>query len=249
MCNNGIPLFNRGQSNRLFKSRGAEVISSFVGSCLNGFSNNKHSSKLILVATSCPSASPSPIPPPLSFFPHSPPSFPARGSTVIGWIELLSAECAPSVTILVAGDWNGIKLPNWAIKGYFHPCTSVSVGSSSKYRSGTSDTNETCPPFRWFKSTYVISSLAWTGADHTLACGPDPAVISCHCCFTKSRLCVFSFSSLRSGAQVLARVLEQRVSIWTSSLNPRKTCWVWPTSSSQYPVIPVHNAAREVTNP
>lgn len=67
-------------------------------------------------------------------------------------------ECAPSVTILVAGEWNGIKLPNWAIKGYFHPCTSVSVGSCSKYRSGTSDANETRPPFRWFKSTYVICS-------------------------------------------------------------------------------------------
>lgn len=127
-------------------------------SFLNGFSNNTHSSKLILVATSRPSVSPSPIPPPLSFFPHSPPSFPARGSAVIGWIELLSAECTPSVTILVAGEWNGIKLPNWAIKGYFHPCTSVSVGSCSKYRSGTSDANETHPPFRWFKSTYVISS-------------------------------------------------------------------------------------------
>lgn len=58
----------------------------------------------------------------------------------------------------MAGDWNGIKLPNWAIKGYFHPRTSVSVGSCSKYRSGTSDTNETRPPFQWFKSTYVISS-------------------------------------------------------------------------------------------
>lgn len=58
----------------------------------------------------------------------------------------------------MAGEWNEIKLPNWAIKGYFHPCTSVSVGSCSKYRSGISDANETRPPFHWFKSTYVISS-------------------------------------------------------------------------------------------
>lgn len=123
------------------------------------FLNHTHSSMLILVTTSRPSVSPSPIPPPLSFFSHTlllP--FPAWGRAVIGWIELLSAECTPSVTILVAGEWNGIKLPNWAIKGYFHPCTSVSVGSCSKYRSGTSGANETRPPFRWFKSTYVISS-------------------------------------------------------------------------------------------
>lgn len=117
------------------------------------------SSELILVAASCPSLSPPPIPLPLSFFSHSPSCFPPWGSAVIGWIELLSTECTPSVTILVAGEWNEVKLPNWAITSYFHPCTSVSVGSCSKYRSGTGDVNETRPPFHWFKSTYVISSL------------------------------------------------------------------------------------------
>lgn len=99
-----------------------------------------------------------PTPPPLSFFPHLPPSYSAWGRTMSGWSEPLLTQCSPSVTILVAGEGNGIKLPNWAIKGYFCPCMPVSVGSCSKYRSGTSDANETCPPFHWFKSTYVIPS-------------------------------------------------------------------------------------------
>lgn len=203
-----------------------------------------YSSKLSLVPASCLSVSLSPIPPPLSFFPHSPPSFSAQGSAVIGWIEPLSAECAPSVTILVAGEWNGIKLPNWAIKGYFHPCTSVSVGSCSKYRSGTSDANETRPLFRWFKSTYVISSSHQQELPIPYHLGlilqlSSPVI---------SGLCFYSCSPCRSGGK-WEYGLEQHVSIWMLSTNPRKTCWVWPTSSSWYPVIPVHNAGREVTNP
>lgn len=58
---------------------------------------------------------------PLSIFPHS--SFClAQGSAVVGWTEVLSAKCALSVTVQVAWEGNRIKLPNGAVKGYFHPC-------------------------------------------------------------------------------------------------------------------------------
>lgn len=149
-----------GESTSIFDIHFITASQLLLVSFLNGSSNNTHSSKLIFVPTSSSISIPLPLSlHPLSFFPHSPPSFPARGSTVIGWVELLSVECTQSVPILVAGEWKGIQLPNWAIRGYFHPCTSVSVGSCSKYRSGTNDANETCPLSHWFKSTYVISSL------------------------------------------------------------------------------------------
>lgn len=71
----------------------------------------------------------------------------------------------------------------------FQPCKSVSAGSCSKYRSGSSDSKETRPLFHWFKSTYVISSLH---QEKKLPSGLDPALISfCYYCLTKSTLCFF----------------------------------------------------------
>lgn len=146
---------------------------------------------------------PPPVPPPLSFFPHLPLSWHAWGRTMTEWSELLYTERSPSVTIVVAGEGNGIKVPNWAIKGYFCPCMPVSVGSCSKYRSGTSDANETCPPFQWFKSTYVISSLNQQKLPHTLPSGFDPTLSLAVITLSATRDCVFTiflFYPWRSGA-------------------------------------------------
>lgn len=126
-----------------------------------------------LSSTSCPLPVPN-IPPALSSFSHF--CLPA---------QLSLRECCHWVNRAVLGGSFSVchrrcgrraELPNWAIKGYFHPRTSVSVGSSSKYRPGTSDAHEARlrffsflffsppPPIlpprlshtHRFKSTYVI---------------------------------------------------------------------------------------------
>lgn len=208
------------------------LLSSFLGSLLQ--THTAPSSFL--------SPHPISIPQRSSFFPHSPPSFPARGSAVIGWRELLSVERAQAVTILVAGEWNGIKLLNWAIEFYFH-LVSVSVSSGSKYRSGTCDANETCPSFHCFKSTYVISSLH----QQELAI-PYHLELILQSSFLLP--CQFRPFPVVLGGQV--HVLETGSTCHpneNTAQNPRKTHWVWATRFSQYPVDPVHNAVRDVTNP
>lgn len=92
-----------------------------------------------LSSTSCPLPVPN-IPPALSSFSHF--CRPARLSLreCCHWVN--RAVLGGSFSVCHCPCGGGAELPNWAIKGYFHPRTSVSVGSSSKYRPGTSDAHE-----------------------------------------------------------------------------------------------------------
>lgn len=182
-----------------------------------------------------------PTPPPLSFFPHLPPSYSAWGRTMSGWSEPLLTQCSPSVTILVAGEGNGIKLPNWAIKGYFCPCMPVSVGSCSKYRSGTSDANETCPPFHWFKSTYVIpsSDQQELAIPYHLGLILQLSLPVITLLPTQSCPVFYFFFFLFFFLPLEVRCMRVKVGVWVKGAMcfhlvddtvPRKALWVWPTS-------------------
>lgn len=118
-----------------------------------------------LSPTSCPLPVPN-IPPALSPFSHF--CLPARLSRreCCHWVTRVVLGGAFSVCHYCPRGRSRAELPNWAIKGYFHPCTSVSVGSSSKYRPGTSDAHEARLRFFFFLSFSPPSphtSLSLTG--------------------------------------------------------------------------------------
>lgn len=62
-----------------------------------------------------------------------------------------------SVTLLEAEEGSGIKLPNWVIKGYFHPCLFLWAHAPNIDLAQVTLMKHV-PLFHWFKSTYAIPS-------------------------------------------------------------------------------------------
>lgn len=142
----------------------------------------------------------------------------------------------PSVTILVAGDWNGIKLPNWAIRAIFIPARLFLWAHAPNIDLAQVTLMKHVRLFRWFKSTYVICSPRQQEPaipSHLgLILQLSPPVIT----VSQTQARVFSRAALRGRLwEVEKWEYGWRSNVFTvgrGSRNPRKTCWVWPTSFS-----------------
>lgn len=95
------------------------------------------------------------IPAALARFPQSPPFCPAE-ELHCDWMKCVK-QSVLSVTLLVAEEGNGIKLPNWVIKGYFHPFLFLWAHDPNIDLAQVTLMKHV-PLFHWFKSTYAISS-------------------------------------------------------------------------------------------
>lgn len=106
------------------------------------------------------------------FFPHCPPScLPQQSTDWMNCVALFGVCCVSLQWFQGERGRERIEAPIWVIKGYFHPC--LSVGSCSKYRSGTTDANETCPSLLLLYIYLCNLFLEAARISDTLPPGPD----------------------------------------------------------------------------